>query len=334
MIKPPKIFKGNIKKNTIINNVNTIKEEKFNLENYVVENISIINDLQNLEFINKKINKIYVINLNTNNTRKIYIEIIMKKMNINFNLIRVNKLTDNPFKTMSNSEYGCYLSHLWCLNDAFNNHFQDIIIFEDDIVFHKNFKQIFYDLFSCNTFDFLLLGAYDKFLSTINYKNIKDNLYFPTCNYVLGAHAIYYSQEAIEYTLFHKKQNPTYYDKNLIEIFNHFKKTSAICYPNLLVVELSTTDLNHNYNFLNIQKERKYYNISQINFNFNDYHFIYLTFFSDDNKEQFGYIKTLEDYIDLILSHYYKDDLIRKNEIKNRIDYTFFTSEDFKKLII
>ena len=107
------------------------------LENYNVVNISIINDLQNLEYINKKINKIYVINLINNNLRKNYMEIIMKKMNINYNLIRVNKIDYSPSYNITKSEYGCYLSHLWCLNDAKNNNYKEIIIFEDDIKFSE-----------------------------------------------------------------------------------------------------------------------------------------------------------------------------------------------------
>jgi glycosyl transferase family 25 len=302
------------------------------LENYNVENICIVNDPQNLEFINNKINKIYVINLNSDNIRKMYIEIIMKKMNINYNLIRVNKVNDSPYN-ITNGEFGCYLSHLWCLNDAKKNNYNEIIIFEDDIVFHKNFKQMFYNIFSNNQFDFVLLGAYDKFLSTLNCKNIRDNMYYPKCKFILGAHAIYYSKLGIEYTLTYKKNKPIVaYDADLINIFHYFNKTSTVCYPNLIVAELSTTNLKHDYGFINANNEKRYYNKTQINFNFTDYYFVYLWFFSLNNHMQFKDKTTFEDYVETILNYYYKDDLDRKNEIKNRIDFTFFTNEDYQKM--
>lgn len=305
------------------------------LENYNVVNISIINDLQNLEYINKKINKIYVINLINDNLRKNYIEIIMKKMNINYNLVRVNKIDYCPSYNMKKSEYGCYLSHLWCLNDAKKNNYKEIIIFEDDIIFHKNFKQMFYDLFANSNYDLVMLGAFDKFFSSLNYRNVQNNTYYPKCKFILGAHAIYYSQKAIEYTLTYKNNNKIVaFDIDFINIFNYFNKTAVICYPNLVVVELSTTNINHNYCFLNEKKEYYYYSKTQINFNFNDYYFIYLCFFQKKYQILFEDNITFEDYIDLILVDYYKDDLIRKNEIKNRIDFTFFTNEDLKMILL
>ena len=305
------------------------------LENYNVENISIINDSQNLEYINKKISKIYVINLINDNFRKNYIKIIMKKMNINYNLVHVNKIDYSPSYDISNSEYGCYLSHLWCLNDAKNNNYKEIIIFEDDIIFHKNFKQMFYNLFTNSSYDLVMLGAFDKFFSTLNYRNVQNNIYYPKCKFILGAHAIYYSQKAIEYTLTYKNNNKIVaFDLDFINIFKYFNKTAAICYPNLVVAELSTTNINHNYSFLNEKKEYYYYSKTQINFNFNDYYFIYLCFFQKKYQILFDDNITFEEYIDSILEDDYKDNLIRKNEIKNRIDFTFFTNEDFKMILL
>jgi len=304
------------------------------LDSYLVENILIVNDLQNVEYINNKISKIYVINLINDNLRKKYIEIIMKKMNINYILIRVNKVDYSPTYNITKSEYGCYLSHLWCLNNAKKNNYKEIIIFEDDIIFHKKFKKMFYNLFTNNNYDLVMLGAFDKFFSTVNYKNVENNIYYPKCKFILGAHAIYYSQKAINYTLTYKNNNKIVaFDADFINIFKYFNKTSAICYPNLVVAELSTTNINHNYSFLNEKSEFYYYNKTQVNFNFNDYYFIYLFFFQQKYQLLFDDNITFKNYIDLILDEYYKDNLNRKNEIKNRMNFTFFTDEDFKNLL-
>ena len=124
------------------------------------------------------------------------------------------------------------------------------------------------------------------------------------------------------------------FDLDFINIFKYFNKTAAICYPNLVVAELSTTNINHNYSFLNEKKEYYYYSKTQINFNFNDYYFIYLCFFQKKYQIWFDDNITFEEYIDSILADDYKDNLIRKNEIKNRIDFTFFTNEDFKMILL
>ena len=40
---------------------------------------------------------------------------------------------------MTIGEVGCYLSHMWCLQDIVKNNYNNAIIFEDDIIVHKNF---------------------------------------------------------------------------------------------------------------------------------------------------------------------------------------------------
>ena len=44
---------------------------------------------------------------------------------------------------MSIGEVGCYLSHMWCLNDIIKNNIKNAIIFEDDIVVRKNFENLY-----------------------------------------------------------------------------------------------------------------------------------------------------------------------------------------------
>ena len=120
------------------------------IQNYKVKIINIDNNSSNSNNseINNIINKIYVINLLENEIRRNYIMVLMKKLNINFTLVIVEKIPIEVYNiihkisNISKPEAGCLISHLWCLNDIIKHNYQNAVIFEDDIILHKNFKNI------------------------------------------------------------------------------------------------------------------------------------------------------------------------------------------------
>jgi GR25 family glycosyltransferase involved in LPS biosynthesis len=295
------------------------------LDNYSVKTLNIVN---NGNILNNYTKKIYVINLEKNIIRKKYILTIMKKFGISFILVIVNKIKKNLYKNyckykknISIGELGCGMSHLWCLNDIVKNKYKNAIIFEDDIIFHKNFEPKFFNIMEKQHYDFLLLGACDFHFSEINYKNITENMYRPNPNYneVYGAHAIYYSLTGATYMLKNKLKNFAFFDYNLNKIFSHFNNTSFICYPNLVVTELTTSDNNHSYELFS-EKEKYFYYKCFIDFNFKEYHFIYLNLLEEfciDNKNSFFHNKK------------YKE----KNMLKDRIDFDFFTLNVIKSIL-
>ena len=130
--------------------------------------------------------KIKILNLKKRNDRRKNIENIFKKINfenysfyealdgknIPLNLEIKNLFTNNDFGNRK-CFIGCALSHynIWIdlLKDKTSQYY---IIFEDDIIFHKNFEAKFYSMINKQKYDFLLLGACDFHLSEINYQYI------------------------------------------------------------------------------------------------------------------------------------------------------------------
>jgi GR25 family glycosyltransferase involved in LPS biosynthesis len=103
----------------------------------------------------------------------------MQKYGISFNLVIVKKINKKDYAYYNNynnnisiSELGCGLSHLWCLKDIIKNKYKNAIIFEDDIIFHKNFEARFFNIIQRQPYDFLLLGACDFHFKEINLKLI------------------------------------------------------------------------------------------------------------------------------------------------------------------
>jgi GR25 family glycosyltransferase involved in LPS biosynthesis len=310
-----------------------MKEIKFikkMLQNY---NVKISNIKNTGNILNNYSKMIYVINIENNVIRKKYILTIMKKYGISFKLVVVQKIKEEYYNyyckynnKISTGELGCGLSHLWCLKDIIINKHKNAIIFEDDIIFHKNFEAKFFSIINQQNYDFLLLGACDFHFSEINNKNISNNLYRPDikCDKLYGAHAIYYSLEGAKYVYKNKLEEFAFFDYNFNKIFNYFSNTSFICYPNLVVTELTTSDINHNYELFS-EKESLFYSKCFIHFNFNDYHFIYLNLL---NSKYICKFTNYQDFICYLFQKKYGNN--KTEEFKKRLDFSFFSFEDIK----
>ena len=326
-------------------NVPFLKQNKVYsmLQKYRVFITKCINDNLNQYFINSKISCIYVINLEDNQFRKKYIELVFKKYGINYTLISVRRPDENMLRHFSksiryskfrDSELGCLLSHLWCLNDAFTKQFNNIIIFEDDIILHKNFHNLFKKYMTNGIeYDFLMLGASDFDFKYKNSVTLDRNLglykILPDSTNSYGAHALYYSQQAIKFVLEERLREPVFYDKGFSDIFQKFNKSAFVCYPNIVLTEFSTTNLHHDYTLT--EKEDLYYNNCFIDLCFQDYNFIYLGLFIK-NKEfvQNNCNKKYEEIVDDLLKKY-KD--LNHQDYSNRFVLNFFTLEDILYII-
>ena len=304
------------------------------LYNYHVKTFDIVNSGN---ILNNYTQKIYVINLEQNIIRRNYILTIMRKYGISFKLVIVKKINKKHYDyyskykhNISISELGCGLSHLWCLKDIIQNNYENAIIFEDDIIFHKNFEAKFFEIIEKQSYDFLLLGACDFHFSEVNHNNVFENLYRPNLDFheVYGAHAIYYSLRGAKYMFNYRINDFAFFDYNLNNVFEYFNESSFICYPNLVVTELSTSDNNHCYDLFS-KKEKIFYSKCFIEFNFKDYHFIYLNLQDESYIDKFDNFK---DYICALFKIKYPGKKEYLEQFKERIDFQFFTLEDIRNI--
>ena len=324
--------------NVKIININNSSSNNNN-NNTILKNISNKN-------INNVVKKIFVINLLDDDVKRNYIITLMKKYNIDFTLVIVEKISNEIYKTISNNtntfisrgEMGCCISHLWCLYQIIKNNYENAIVFEDDIILHKNFTNEFLNIHEQmqkdnNALDFLLLGAHDFNFSKVNHKNVKNNIYRPNvnnCN-LYGAHANYYSLKGAKAMFKIRITEISFFDKEYMLMFNHFNNSSFICYPNLVVSNVTSSTLNHKRDLLSTL-EHEYYEKCFINFNFNIYNFIYVNlleknlFKIDENNNDY------EAYINNCLYHYFYD-LNKINLVKKRLVMNFFNLQDIKMIL-
>lgn len=306
------------------------------IENYKVKIIDIINDKDSL--INKKISKIFVINLKHDSDKRNYIITLLSKLKINYSLVIVNYIPDQWFNTLYNStkllltkyELGCCVSHLWCLNQVILNNYKNALILEDDIILHKNFVKRFINIIDSNPkIDFLLLGAHDYYFSETNFQYVKDKMYKPDkqSKKLYGAHANFYSLLGAKRQYFIRCSEIGFFDKEYNLMFNYLDE-SYVCYPNLVVTNICTSSLNHEKK-LRSDQEKEYYQRCFIKFDFNKYHFIYIHIFKGiDVKENDSY----KSYIARCL-YSHVNDFDKINVVSKRLDYDFFSINDIKSIV-
>jgi GR25 family glycosyltransferase involved in LPS biosynthesis len=303
------------------------------IKNYKVNLIDVVNSKHSE--LNNRVNKIYVINLFEDITKRNYIKLLMKKYNINYTLVIVNNVTLNTYKkicgdtNLSVGELGCCLSHLWCLYSIIKNKYKNAIIFEDDIILHKQFIQNFLQIYNDNH-DFLLLGSHDYNFSKLNYLNVVNNLYKPNINNIIyGAHANYYSLKGAIAMFNIRISDINFFDSEYMLMFENFKDTSYICYPNLVIADITCSKLNHSHEILS-KTELNYYARCFKNINFKDYNLIYLNLLNKEilHKEVPKFLaQNYETYITTCLYNYFynHNDIVN---IKNRLVMNFFTLRD------
>jgi GR25 family glycosyltransferase involved in LPS biosynthesis len=314
-----------------------MKEKNFLKKMLFHYDVQMVNIVNSGNIVNTYCQTIYVINLEKNVIRRNYICTLMKKYGIHFKLVIVKKVKEKAYEyyckydhNISIGELGCGLSHLWCLKDIIKNNYKNAIIFEDDIIFHKHFETRFLHIMEKQNYDFLMLGACDYHFSEVNYKNVHKKLYRPNsnCTQVYGAHAIYYSLEGATYMFHYKLNEFAFFDYNLNQVFSYFENTSFICYPNLVVTDITTTDNNHSYDLFS-PKEKTLYSKCFVHFPFNNYSFIYLNLLDESCIDTFDNYK---DYLCWLFNKKYPEKTGCIQKFINRIDFDFFTLEDIRNI--
>jgi GR25 family glycosyltransferase involved in LPS biosynthesis len=288
--------------------------------------------------LNERVEHIYVINMIQDVIKRNYIIILMKKYGINFTLVLVDYVPTSIYDALYNTykiritkeELGCCLSHLWCLNKVIINKCKNAIIFEDDIILHKNFMFKFNKIYDTNpNIDFLLLGAQDQSFSTINHTRIHKGLYKPekSCRQLYGAHANYYSLNGAQAQFDIRTTSISFFDKEYGIIFNNFPQ-SYVCCPNLVVANITSSALNHTRQITE-DMESEYYNRCFLNFNFNQYNFLYVNLL---NKTIITKTDTYKTFTENYLYAYFHD-FNKIDIVKNRLVMDFFTLDDIKCIL-
>ncbi len=250
---------------------------------------------------------IFIINLKDNLERRNYINFLMRKMKLNYNLVIVDKISENIYNTIGKeniktdkNKLGCIISHLFCIKKCIDLDYNKFIIFEDDIIFHKNFNKLCtLDLLNIE-YDMLMLGACDfnvNYNKQFVHKKFENLYIYKPVKQSVGAHANIYSLSFAKIFYEFKMKTPIFeFDADFKRFYQ--KNKIYICMPNLVVCELSTTNLNHNYGYNSIEHNKYIKKIFPDEFTYNDYNYITIDFINYVKKYEIDRAIKLNEIID------------------------------------
>jgi len=313
------------------------------LSKYKVELVPVISP--SLSSLNDRIDQIFIINLRKDVLRRNYMRVLMKKFQLTCTLVIVEEVTRDVVDlvrsvcpTLSKGEIGCLLSHLWCLRKIRDDSLRNALIFEDDVVLHKQFVPMLNRLLDSKEgdggFDLLLLGACDFSFAKFHERTVKEPGIYridPRAKKVYGAHAIYYSQEGATRMYQEKTARISFFDNHYATIFAHFPTSAFICSPNLAITDLSTTNLNHQYPFFSFAESNYYTQCFGPQFSFRNYHYFPMDLLAKTDMIAIEDDDTLNAFINKVLYHYFYN-TEKSAAIKKRLTTQFFTLDDLREI--
>lgn len=248
-------------KNTFITISNRIYIKLFFIKgNYVLNNIELhrldIVEINNRIFnfdndmidINLIFDKIFIVNLKRDIDKKNRCIKMFKKFNIyNYEFMEAIDGTRNILKKkhtntkiLNSNALGCLLSHIKILYLSKKRNYNKILIFEDDIIFHKNMNNMFTMIYSKIPKDWkLLYFGTTQTLNTWYNINLNDNYYNSyKCN---GTFAY-----AINMSIYNKLFKLIWSKKNNIDTLLHNIQNDCKCYtmiPNIVISDVTASNI-------------------------------------------------------------------------------------------
>jgi GR25 family glycosyltransferase involved in LPS biosynthesis len=311
------------------------------IANYKPTIINYINGDINDNILNKY--PIFIINLKDNIERRNYITFLMRKMKVNYNLVIVDKIDFDIYDKLGKqniridkNKLGCIISHLFCIKKCIDSNYNKFIIFEDDIIFHKRFNELCTDDLLNVDFDMLMLGACDFNVNNNKYslhKQFNDLYIYKPFRQAVGAHANVYSISFAKTLYEFKMKTPIFeFDTDFKKFYK--KNKIYISMPNLVVCELSTTNLNHQFGYNSIEHNKYIKKIFPQEFTYKDYKYITIDFIKYiKNNYHMNNNYTLDYIINEYVKSFNMNDIMKQN-LNDNLTYSGYSIEDIKNMYL
>ena len=254
-----------LKNNKLSNNKIEIIKRDYTIFNKLYK-YSLLLKHENKSTINQYIDKVYCINLVKNNKKLDNCLNLFNKHRIDCEIIRVNELDkvnyfnkilklyekeeiyQKKFFIKKNGELGLTISTILCLLDAYRNNLKNIIIFEDDILIHKNLED---EMFKLKDIildkDYVYLGASQHSWHKLKIISNKNYYEYNKSNPSTGTFAIFLNKKMIEIAL--KEYLKMIYIVDNLNILIKEKLKIITIFPNLVISDVSESDIREKRNF-------------------------------------------------------------------------------------
>jgi GR25 family glycosyltransferase involved in LPS biosynthesis len=212
--------------------------------------INIFHKMEKNNYLNSFFDKIYLLNLDRRNDRFFNIQNHLDKRKIKYirfsaidyrNLEIKNKIYHKKFTI---KEHACLLSHLEIIKEAKKYNYNNILILEDDIIFHKEFNKYTNILNEIpETWDLIYFGCGQR----ENCNDVKKKKPFYKANKSRGTYA-YGINKNIYDNLLNLLNNGIYgvlYPIDILLNKIQLKGYSYVIYDNLIISDVSNSDISN-----------------------------------------------------------------------------------------
>jgi GR25 family glycosyltransferase involved in LPS biosynthesis len=227
-----------------------------------------------MNIIESYIDKIYIINLQKDHYRRISMMHIFNKVKYTFvdGIDHTHpqwKIYLESIGTGSNPNpgiWGYYKVMISILEDAIKNNYDKIIVFEDDIILHKNFIQYFKEIIS---------NLFKRKWSIILLGSSQDNWNFPIKpgsgyyhpNNTNGSFAMIYNKNIFKNLLKESKKMIGTFDTNALNmIYKSYYNECFVIYPNIVIADVSHSNIRPPKNIV-AEAIKHHWNLADFNFN-------------------------------------------------------------------
>ena len=206
----------------------------------------------NRSVLNTIFDKIYVINLKKDIQKKNNMIRKLDKLQVQYEVIEaiLGKDFQDEFDKLDNNkylqykgEYGLWLTWKKLFKTIIDNNIEKVLIFEDDVYFHKEFNnnlKTYFDNLS-QSWDICLLGSLD-FKCESNCKSL-NNFWYNPAEHVYGAMGIGLTQKAVKEIL--QKLNNNIYEP-VDWLYKNQIKNTYVAFPPLIIANITKSSTNEN----------------------------------------------------------------------------------------
>ena len=142
---------------------------------------------------------------------------------------------------VNKGQWGCLMSHIKVLKDALNNHYERIIILEDDVIFREPWNVILEKIKKINNskIKLIYLGC-----SQHSWKNIElqeEGFYYAFDSFGTFAYMVHGDFFPILLNVFKQKRKPV--DSYLTDIQKIYRENCIVMFPNIIICDLENSNI-------------------------------------------------------------------------------------------
>lgn len=233
--------------------------------------------------LNSLVDHIYVINLQKQLNRRIRIIGQFKKMGINYTFIdgvygldpkyvdqweayQANNAMQNNKHTTQNKIinpgiWGYYQVMINVFTDALKKGYKSILVFDDDVVFNKQFHYItstLQELIKNKSWLTILLGASEQRWKLYNEEYVRRVGWY-TPKRTDGSFAICYNYSSFQFLLHQCQKLVGTYDSNALRaLYESYPTQNFVLYPNLVIADVSESTLREDHDMIKSSEKFKW----------------------------------------------------------------------------